>query len=64
MQETEILLHIRSMNFRSKFIEFSDHVTKPKFYRNEYQILLHYELLPDFYLKKCSKIWFSMSKFG
>ena len=45
------------MNFRSKFVEISDHVSKPKFYYIENQILLHYESLADFDPKKCSKIW-------
>ena len=48
------------MYFRSKFIEISDHVSKPKLYYIENQILLHYESLPDFDPKKCGKIWFSM----
>ena len=39
MQKTFILLHIRAMNFRSKFVEISDHVSKPKFYYIENQIL-------------------------
>ena len=39
MQKTQILPHIRSMNFRSKFIEISDRVSKPKFYYIENQIL-------------------------
>ena len=60
MQETQIILHIRSIYFRSKFIEISDHVSKPKLYYIENQILLHYESLPDFDPKKCSKIRFSM----
>ena len=64
MQKTQILPHIRSMNFRSKFIEISDHVSKPKFYYIENQIL------PQFFGSKsnndsfcgkfsfrCSKIW-------
>ena len=38
MQETQIILHIRSMYFRSKFIEISDQVTKPKLYYIENQI--------------------------
>ena len=48
------------MNFRSKFIEISDHVTKPKLYYIENQIILHNESLLDFDPKMCSKIWFSM----
>ena len=32
MQKIQILLHIRLMNFRPKFVEISDHVSKPKFY--------------------------------
>ena len=39
MQKTQILPHIRSMNFRPKFVEISDHVSKPKFYYIENQIL-------------------------
>ena len=58
--KTQILLHIRSMNFRSKFVEISDHVSKPKFYHIENLILPHYESLPGFDPKKCGKIWFSM----
>ena len=30
MQETQIIPHIRSMNFRSKFVEISDHLSKSK----------------------------------
>ena len=33
MQKTQTLLHIRSRNFRSKFVEISDHVSKLKFYQ-------------------------------
>ena len=40
MQETQIILHIRSIYFRSKFIEISDHVSKPKLYYIENQVLL------------------------
>ena len=32
MQKTIILLHIGAMNFRSKFVEISDHVSELKFY--------------------------------
>ena len=60
MQETQIILHIRAMYFRSKLVEISDHVSKPKLYYIENQIILHDESLPDFDPKKCSKIWFSM----
>ena len=60
MQETQIILHIRSMYFRSIFIEINDHVSKPKLYYIENQIILHYASLPDFDPKKCSQIWFSM----
>ena len=56
MQETQFLPHIRSMNFRPKFVEISDHVSKPKFYHIENQILPHYESLADFDPKKCGKI--------
>ena len=52
MQETQIILHIRSMYFRSKFIEISVHVSKPKLYYIENQIILQYESLPDFDPKK------------
>ena len=41
MQETQIILHIRSMYFRSKFIEISDQVTKPKLYYIENQIAVY-----------------------
>ena len=44
------------MNFRSKFVEISDHVSKPKFYHIENLILPHYESLADFDPKKCGKI--------
>ena len=52
------------MNFRPKFVEISDHVSKPTLYYIENQILLHYESLPDFDPKKyidrmCSMIWVS-----
>ena len=40
MQKTFILLHIRAMNFRSKFVEIGDHVSKLKFYYIENSILL------------------------
>ena len=43
MQKTSILLHIQAMNFRSKFVEISDHVSKLKFYYIENSILLHYD---------------------
>ena len=43
MQETQIILHIRSMYFRSKFIGISDHVSNPKLYYIENQIFIHYE---------------------
>ena len=42
MQKTFILLHIRAMNFRSKFVEISDHVSKLIFYYIENSILLHF----------------------
>ena len=48
------------MNFRSKFVEISDHVSKLKFYHIENSILPHYESLTDFDPKKCGKIEFSM----
>ena len=35
MQKTLILPHIRAMNFRSKFVEISDHVSKLKLYHIE-----------------------------
>ena len=47
MQKTFILLHIRAMNFRSKFVEISDHVSKLIFYYIENFILLHYESLTE-----------------
>ena len=53
MQKTLFLPHIRAMNFRSKFVEFSDHVSKLKFYHIENLILPHYESLTDFDPKKC-----------
>ena len=56
MQKTFILLHIRAMNIRSKFVEMSDHVSKLIFYYIENYILLHYESLTDFVPKKCGKI--------
>ena len=40
MQKTFILLHIREMNFRSKFVEISDHVSKLIFYANQRQKLI------------------------
>ena len=60
MQKTFILLQIREMNFRSKFVGISDHVSKLIFYYIENLILLHYESLTDFDPKKCGKIKFSM----
>ena len=45
------------MYFRSKFIEISDHVSKPKLYYIENQIILQNESLPDFDPNKCSIIW-------
>ena len=56
MQKTFILLHIRAMNIRSKFVEMSDHVSKLIFYYIENFILPHYESLTDFDPKKCGKI--------
>ena len=56
MQKTIILLHIGAMNFRSKFVEISDHVSELKFYSIENSILLHYKSLTDFDPKKCCKI--------
>ena len=58
MHENFILLHIRSMNFRVEFVEISHHVLKLQFYYIENFILLHYESLTDFDLKKCSKMKF------
>ena len=52
-----ILPHIRVVKFRSKFVKISDHVSKPKFYHIEDQILPHYESLSGFDPKKCGKIW-------
>ena len=60
MHKNFILLHIRSVNFRVKFVEISDHVSKLIFYYIENLILLHYESLTDFDPKKCSKMKFSM----
>ena len=51
-----ISLHIRSVNFRVKFVEISDHVLKLQFYYIENLILLHYESLADFDPKKCGQI--------
>ena len=33
MQETQIILNIRLIYFRSKFVEISDHVSKLKIYQ-------------------------------
>ena len=62
MQETHILPHIRVMNFRSKFVKISDHVSKPKFYHIEDQILPHYESLVDFSPKSVVKFSFRCGK--
>ena len=56
MHKNFILLYIRSVNFRVKFVEISDHVLKLLFDYIENFILLHYESLTDFDPKKCGKI--------
>ena len=57
MHEILILLHIRAMNFRAKFLEISDHMSELKFYCIETQILLYFSDQSLSMTSLCSKIY-------